>query len=222
MASTPATLPSAEGTTLLSIPLEIRSIIYEEAFQGVGLFIDAPLKYKSLRLASERQRRLLPGLLRVSRQVRMEALPVFAHNVEPLFNGRMSVDPIPRFCLDHIRKLYIAQHHVKLRCIHKLPSLRVIVLEARKNQNPEKHDATRFWVDRPGKSPFDKLYVLIQACWIEYAGTYVDLCARAMERSKRNAEVQILLHFYMKMGEGLNYLVSTQPAQSLIDSADLE
>ena len=55
MASSPAPLPSARGTTLLSTPLEIRSIIYKEALRGIGMFIDTPLKPRPTDCLDSRQ-----------------------------------------------------------------------------------------------------------------------------------------------------------------------
>ena len=125
----------------------------------------------------------------------------------------MTRDTMPEFCLNHIRKVYIAQLHVKLRCICKLPSLRVIVLEDRENENAEEHQAAHVYVDESRKTPFDKLSVTRQLYWTQAAESYVALCAEAMEKRDIKTDIRVLLHFYLKMDfltmdEGLEYLVS--------------
>ena len=188
---------------LLSIPTEVRVLIYEYAFEDEAFIVDVPvhaplqLRYGGqLRMISNEQKRSLPGVLQLCKQVRTEALPLYSETIHPLFCNHKAViprQPIPDHYLSHVKKLYVAGRSTAYPPVHRMPDLETVVLQCRSNEHPHLHiKAALMSLD------VHELLWRNSLGWSEYAKAYWRLCRQARATMRRDSSIRLLLNVFVE------------------------
>ena len=152
-----------------------------------------------MRLTPAGKKRVLPGLLRVSKQIRTEALPIFSNIIEPLlgyFSFRL-LHPmnIPNYYFTNTRKVYISDYVGNYMPLHEMPMLEVVVLERRqlsKSPHHVTHEITG--IERLNVQTF----LTRNPLWSKYARMYESFCEEIEAATPQHRRVQILLHVYFE------------------------
>ena len=114
----------------LDLPDEIRIIIYEVLFRGAEFVFDVP-QADDERFAPMRQ--ALPGILRASKKIRAEALPIFARTVEPVFCNvhNPGTPQIPGYYLQFFRRVTVVDWATEVPRIEQMPRLCELIIQDR-------------------------------------------------------------------------------------------
>ena len=183
---------AGKSPPLLSGPLEIRTTIYKEVLQGTAFVVDTPIPLCTqayMRLTPAGKKRLLPDLLRVSKQIRAEALPVFSNTIEPLFGyftfRLLHPMNIPDHYFTHTCKVYISDYVGNYVPLSQMPMLETLVLERRQLAKTPHHVS---W-ELMRAEDFNVATFLIQnPLWSKYARLYESFCNKSEAETHETAE----------------------------------
>lgn len=125
----------------LNLPPEIRKMVYEDLFQGYRMHVDIPQRLTS----SLGQRNAksagasLPGILRVSRSIRQESIPVFSKHLVVVFHNRRGSRQIPDEYLRFTKTAIIYDVNTKYINDVVMPKLELLVVKQFLHETPALH-----------------------------------------------------------------------------------
>ena len=122
----------SQSFRFLDLPDEVRLMTYNIAFDDMRVIHDLRLDRVARFYRSSRS---LPQILRASKRIRSEALPVFARKLEPMFCNMVGYKPcpIPSYYLQHFRRITVFDLSTEVPQVEHMPQLSELVLQCHRN-----------------------------------------------------------------------------------------
>ena len=125
--------PAASVFPILGLPAEIRELCYEYAFADDTVHVCDPKLHRTIGGPNRTRNRRLPGILWANKELREEAMPVFARQAELVFNDFFNlsqvVASVPDDIAQRVCRISLIGDAIPYPILNKFPAIQHVTYQ---------------------------------------------------------------------------------------------